>query len=113
MLSKTGASRKCPTNQLRKVKNANQKNYNLKCGTWNICRGLITREHELKTLLKDESLDILFITETDTNMLDSEEDYLIEGYKTIFPKKSENVKKLGIICWQPCSKVPVILFQNF
>ena len=86
MLSKNHKSN--PTNRNRK----------LNCGTWNICGGLITREHELKQLLKDESIDILFITETDATMLPTENDYLIDGYKTIFPKRNENSEKIRILC---------------
>ena len=49
-------------------------------------------------MLKDESVDILFLTETDTCMLDTEQDYLIDGYKTIFPKRSMSGEKIRIIC---------------
>ena len=68
------------------------------CGTWNICRGLISREHELTQLLKDESIDILFLTETDTRLLEIEKDYSINGFKTIFPLRSSSKDKIRIIC---------------
>ena len=55
-------------NKISKPKNRTDRN--LKIGTWNICRGLITREHELQQLLKKESIDILFVTETDTKNID-------------------------------------------
>ena len=34
-------------------------------GSWNIRRGIVKREIEIVQLLKDEELDILFLTETD------------------------------------------------
>ena len=34
--------------------------------TWNIRRGLVVRELELKNLLKEEKIDVIFLTETDT-----------------------------------------------
>ena len=65
------------------------------CCTWNIRRGLITREKELKEILNKESIDIAFITETDTTLLAKEENYLITGYKTIFPNRvNDNSKKI-------------------
>ena len=57
----------------------------LLCATWNIRRGLITRELELKNLQKN--IDVLFITETDTKNLLKEEDYSIDGYRTVFPER--------------------------
>ena len=44
--------------------------------TWNIRRGLITREHELKNILNDEDIDVAFITETDTKSLLKEENFI-------------------------------------
>ena len=38
-------------------KKVNKINRHLKIGTWNICRGLITREQELQQLMKREELD--------------------------------------------------------
>ena len=78
--------------------NGSKKRKNLKCGTWNICKGLVTREFELLQLLEEEEIDILFITETDTLMLESESDYSIKGYKTIFPKRKTNKDKLRLLC---------------
>ena len=57
----------------------------LKCSSWNIRRGLIKRELELKNLLYNEKIDIIFLTETDTKNLSTESDYLIQEYKTILP----------------------------
>ena len=55
------------------------------CATWNIKKGLISREGELKNLLNSEKIDIIFITETDTKNINSAEDFQIDGYKTIMP----------------------------
>ena len=38
----------------------------LRIATWNVKRGLIKRELEIKDLLKRENLHVLFLTETDT-----------------------------------------------
>ena len=58
---------------------------NLICGTWNICRGLVTRENELIQLLDKEKIDILFLTETDTSKIESEnEDEFSEFFYSNF-----------------------------
>ena len=41
----------------------------LKICSWNIRRGLTTRELELKNILKSEKLNIMFLVETDLTML--------------------------------------------
>ena len=53
---------------------------------------------ELKNLLEKEDIDVLFLTETDSNNLDSESDYIIQGYKTILPLKKNNSDKVRILC---------------
>ena len=68
----------------------------LKISTWNIKRGLLKRELEIKEFLKAEDLDILFLTETDTNIM-SEADYKIKGYITIFHLRECNTEKVRII----------------
>ena len=70
----------------------------LKSGCWNIRRGLIKRELEITNLLTTEKLDIFFLVETDTNMIHSENDYKIKGYKTVFPLKDGNNLKTRMIC---------------
>ena len=57
----------------------------LKIGSWNIKRGLVTKGTELKELLKKENFDVLFLNETDTKNVHSKEDYQITGYDTILP----------------------------
>ena len=78
-------------------KNKN-KNHSLKCATWNICRGLVTREYELKNLLETKDIDVMFLTETDLNNLETESDYIIQGYKTILPMKKDKKDKVRILC---------------
>ena len=51
----------------------------LTCCTWNIRRGLITREAELKNILQTNQIDIMFLTETDS-IIKNENDYCIDGY---------------------------------
>ena len=70
----------------------------LKSGCWNIRRGLIKRELEITNLLTTKKLDIFFLVETDTNMIHSENDYKIKGYKTVFPLKDGNNLKTRMIC---------------
>ena len=74
----------------------------LKCITWNLKRGLVTREMELKLLLENEEIDIAFITETDTKELKKESDYLISGYKTIFPNRENVSSKIRILEFIHC-----------
>ena len=70
---------------------------NLICGTWNICRGLVTRENELTQLLDKENIDILFLIETDTSKIESENDYVLNGYKTILPLRNDKSEKIRIM----------------
>ena len=53
----------------------------LNIATWNIRRGLITRENELVQLLHEEEIDVMFLTETDTSKQNAEM-YHITGYTT-------------------------------
>ena len=69
----------------------------LNCATWNIRRGLLTREKELVNLLATENIDLIFITETDTKNIKKEEDYTIQGYKTILPLFNSENQKIRII----------------
>ena len=59
----------------------NQKKRNLNIATWNIRRGLITKENELILLLTTEDIDVIFLTETDTNMQNAK-DFHVKGYTT-------------------------------
>ena len=62
----------------------------IRLGTWNVRRGLIRRENEIKALLQEEDLDLLFLTEADTKLINVA-NYKINGYRTIAPMaKDEN-----------------------
>ena len=69
----------------------------LKIGCWNIRRGLVKREEELKEMLRREKIDIMFLVETDTEMIREEKDYKIEGFRTTLPKRRETENKIRII----------------
>ena len=56
-------------------------------GSWNIRRGLIIREQELKDIIKTNSLNIIFLTETDTTSVNAETVFKIPGFKTIVQLK--------------------------
>ena len=58
-------------------------------GCWNIRRGLLKREHEIKDMLTSQKLDILFLVETDTNAILEEKDYKLTGYQTVFALKNK------------------------
>ena len=66
--------------------------------SWNIKKGLIKREEELKDMLKNESIDIMFLLETDNKNLVTESDFQIEGYKTIFHARKDHTTLLRMIC---------------
>ena len=66
-------------NDLPKQPNEPKPKY-LKVVSWNIRRGLVTRELELKNILRKEQIDIIFLTEADTRAISTESDYQIEGY---------------------------------
>ena len=65
------------------------------CSTW---RGLIVRDLELRNILKEENINVIFLTETDSKVLKNEERYLINGYKTVFQERKTAQSKLRIVC---------------
>ena len=64
----------------------------LNIATWNIRRGLITKENELVQLLQEEEIDVMFLTETDTS-LQNAETFQITGYTTHIQLCKEKKKK--------------------
>ena len=48
---------------------ATKKDTRLTIGCWNIRRGLLRREEEMKELLNKDKIDIMFLVETDTEMI--------------------------------------------
>ena len=70
----------------------------LNIATWNIRRGLITKENELVQLLQEEEIDVMFLTETDTS-LQNAETFQITGYTThiqLCKEKKENVRIIAL-----------------
>ena len=73
----------------KQKQNQNQKNPNKEMNicSWNIRRGLVVREAELKQMTRTNSLNIIFLVETDTNAVNTENDYQIQGFKTLVQNK--------------------------
>ena len=84
----------------------------LKCSTWNIRRGLLTREAELRNLLILENIDVIFLTETDTRNLSNEDSYVIQGYKTILPLFKPEDNLVRIVCLIKESLMPHIKIRH-
>ena len=61
----------------------------LKICSWNIRRGLIKRELELKDTLNSEKLNIMFLVEADTKLPNGKSDYKIEGCATVLQKTNQ------------------------
>ena len=55
------------------------------------------RELELCELLKTENLDVMILTETDSNMIKSKEDYRIEGYETVIQLRKDDNEKTRLV----------------
>jgi hypothetical protein len=60
--------------------------------SWNIHRGLNSKESELKDIAKKESLDIISISEADVV-----EPPTIEGFKTISTLRSNPLQKVRLL----------------
>jgi hypothetical protein len=88
-----------------------QKAGNLIICTWNIKRGLVKRELEIKELLKREDIDIIFLTETDIK-LSSEDDYQIEGFKTVFQARESQDDVIRLICLIKNKRMSVIRIMD-
>ena len=73
-------------------------NKSIICGQWNIKRGLLCRETELKRMLLEEEIGIMFLTETDTKTIICESDYKIQGFQTIFHERKNPNDVLRVIC---------------
>ena len=67
-------------------------NGGLRVGSLNICRGLYSKEKQLKMTIQDMELDIVFLLETDVSDLDLKNPPSYEGYNTICPQKNSNNK---------------------
>ena len=76
---------------------SNAKKAQIKVCSWNIRRGLILREQELKSIIQLNKLNIIFLVETDTSAVNSESDYKIEGFRTIIQNKKEQMAPTRIV----------------
>ena len=63
---------------------------NINICSWNIRRGLIIRELELREMIKKSLVNIIFLVETDTVAVNDESDYKIQGFKTVVQTKKNN-----------------------
>jgi exonuclease III len=70
--------------------------HKLSIGCWNIRRGLFTREIELRSFLKKEHIDIMFLVETDI-ILNGKDDFKIEEYQTVTTKHDATGEKIRVI----------------
>jgi hypothetical protein len=69
--------------------------WSLKCAAWNIKRGFVTREAELKHLIDSECLDIISISEAD--LYYQTEPPRIDGFKSIPTKRSSPHQKVRLL----------------
>ena len=49
-------------------------------------------------LITQNSINIIFLVETDTLAVNSEEDYKLQGFKTIIQNKKDKLNQTRIIC---------------
>ena len=66
--------------------------------SWNIRRGLLIREEELKSIIKSNSLNVIFLVETDTNSVNTETDYKILGFRTLIQMKESPNDLTRVVC---------------
>ena len=79
-------------------KNTKKTKKDVNVSSWNIRRGLVIREQELKEIIKGNSINVIFLVETDTHAINSELDYQIQGYKTVIQTKTNTALPTRIIC---------------
>ena len=96
-LGKTGSKEKLERPQIKSTVETHTKN-DLKCAAWNIFRGLTKRRTEIINLLKNEKIDVLFLTECDAEYINEKNPYTVENYKTLYPLLRDEDEKTRIIC---------------
>ena len=76
---------------------------NMRIATWNVRRGLVKRENEIKSMLEEEDLDILFLTETDS-LKQNVITYNMKGYKTYLQATNEenNLVRIAALVKENC-----------
>ena len=57
---------------------------------------IIKRELEISELIKEENIDLLFLTETDCH-IDTECEYKISGFNTVLPLRDNQTDQIRII----------------
>ena len=77
-------------NPLLNQKEKSQDPMKINVCSWNIRRGLAIREQELTNIIKINQINMIFLVETDTSAINNENDYSIQGFKTIIQKKEQN-----------------------
>ena len=75
-----------------------EKPQKIKCACWNVRRGLIKQELEVKSILKEERIDIMFLVEVDTNLIKIKTDFILAGYETVVQKRKSDEEKVRVVC---------------
>jgi exonuclease III len=70
---------------------------NLRIASWNIKRGLFTKEEEIKELAKNESIDLLALLEVDLKDIDDKKPPQVEGFATILPLRRASDSKIRLL----------------
>ena len=52
----------------------------------------------MKSIIQQNKLNIIFLVETDTDAVNSETDYKIEGFKTVVQNKKDQTTPTRIVC---------------
>ena len=69
----------------------------LRCVSWNIRRGVWKQEMVIKLMLHEEIIDVLFLVETDTKSIKTQDDYKIEGYSTYLQNRESPEDMVRVI----------------
>ena len=80
-----------------RMKNKTEKPQKIKCACWNVRRGLIKQELEVKNILQDEKIDIMFLVEVDTNLIKIKTDFILAGYETVVQKRKSDEEKVRVV----------------
>ena len=84
--------------ELNQTNSKQSRSKKIKVCSWNIRRGLIIREEELKSLIRANTLNVIFLVETDTNAVNVESDFKISGFKTIIQNKEKTNDPTRVVC---------------
>ena len=69
---------------------------------------------DIKDLITEHKLDVLYLVETDTNSINEEKDYKLKGFKTVFHLKKDSNNKTRMICLvnEECDNITIILLNT-